>query len=161
MLKHLMLEQSPINEQRPDVLLLPVKLRKNRRDAGVKAPPTHLQLTVVGLLPLTHSALPPTHPVHSQLTLFSTSTQPDPPNSPCSLPNSPCSPLHLTLPTPTHPVLHGLLDEREALPARVELLLVRASEKHEVADDLRDGWKDGQRKGMVRPFRNDSATSHE
>lgn len=36
----------------------------------------------------------------------------------------------------THPVFHGLLDKSEAFPAWVKLLLVSASEKHEVTDDL-------------------------
>ena len=38
----------------------------------------------------------------------------------------------------THPVLHGLLDEREALPAVVKLVSVSAPEEHEVTDDLRE-----------------------
>lgn len=48
----------------------------------------------------------------------------------------------------THPVFHGLLDKSEAFPAWVKLLLVSASEKHEVTDDLQS---DRQTKGAVRP----------
>lgn len=49
----------------------------------------------------------------------------------------------------THPVFHGLLDESEALPARVKLLLVSAAEKHEVTDDLQSDAH--RQKGAVRP----------
>lgn len=45
-----------------------------------------------------------------------------------------------------HPVLHGLLDQVEALPARVKLLFVGAFEVQQVTDDLDDGE---QRLGVV------------
>lgn len=46
----------------------------------------------------------------------------------------------------SHPVLHGLLDQVEALPARVKLLFVGAFEVQQVTDDLDDGE---QRLGVV------------
>lgn len=36
----------------------------------------------------------------------------------------------------THPVLQGLLDQREAFPARLKLLSVAPSEEQEVLEDL-------------------------
>lgn len=40
----------------------------------------------------------------------------------------------------SHSVLHGFLDEVEALPARVELVLVGAFEVQQVAYDLKE-WE--------------------
>lgn len=51
----------------------------------------------------------------------------------------------------THPVFHGLLDKSEAFPAWVKLLLVSATEKHEVTDNLQSH----KQNGTLRPCRPD------